>query len=425
MENRTDWSASSKPLVGRRICVIVTGGVPHPTRGASTVLYFQYIDAMLAAGAMIQCVLIGANEDADSPEPRALRQAVCRPDQLEIITCARRDVLRTNRFSLTDDSQQVAMDIRVAVSAFRPDAQVCFDLSAAAIGRHLDATRRLAWLGDLRFQTVWYHSWYNVAERPYRAHELIYAVLHCHLWRRIYAAVLRDFDEILVASHSSIVELERINLRSNYAPYPWPPLPPTARTASLPSRPTFLFFGNLVGLGSRSSLHMLIRHILPRLRRIWGAGGFEVRIAGREIPDAHHRRLLAAVPEVVFLGFVEDLAAEIGRAHAVLAPISVPVGNRSRILTALSVGAPVIAHCNAALGNPDLLDGQTCFLASDANTFVRHMRAAVEDPATAAAVGARGRAMYERCFAPAAATTQFIDLLLDSSEHTSKLERQQ
>ena len=155
--------------------------------------------------------------------------------------------------------------------------------------------------------------------------------------------------------------------------------------------PSFLFFGALAGLGSRSALRMLLTELYPRLVRMWGPGGFQLFLAGTKQPADWVQAAIQQKPEIKFEGFVDDLVGFMGRCHAVLVPIKVPVGNRSRILTAMAHGALVIAHRNTALGNADLVSGENCLLAGSADEFLQHMRLAVEAPARAAAIAQNGR----------------------------------
>jgi glycosyltransferase involved in cell wall biosynthesis len=121
--------------------------------------------------------------------------------------------------------------------------------------------------------------------------------------------------------------------------------------------------------------------------------------------------MLATAPELEHVGFVEDLSGLLGGVHAAIAPISVPIGNRSRILTALAAGTVVVAHENAALGNPDLVDGKTCFLASDAAEFAERMARCVDAPAEAREVAERGRDLYRSHFRPDVAVAAAVDTL--------------
>jgi glycosyltransferase involved in cell wall biosynthesis len=132
--------------------------------------------------------------------------------------------------------------------------------------------------------------------------------------------------------------------------------------------------------------------------------------------------VLAAIadkPEIQQLGFVDDLAGVLATCHAALAPIDVPVGNRSRILTAMALRGLVIAHSNTALGNPDLVDGKTCYLAGDAAGFASAMAAAVDDPARREAIIERAFRCYGERFHPERATARLarrVATLLASAE---------
>jgi hypothetical protein len=86
----------------------------------------------------------------------------------------------------------------------------------------------------------------------------------------------------------------------------------------------------------------------------------------------------------------------------------VPVGNRTRILYALSQGSLVIAHRNVALGNPALIDDETCALARDGDEFVARMHHAFEDETWSRRVGEAGRRAYEALFHPDKAAADFL-----------------
>ena len=156
---------------------------------------------------------------------------------------------------------------------------------------------------------------------------------------------------------------------------------------------------------------MLLTELYPRLVRMWGPGGFQLFLAGTKQPADWVQAAIQQKPEIKFEGFVDDLVGFMGRCHAVLVPIKVPVGNRSRILTAMAHGALVIAHRNTALGNADLVSGENCLLAGSADEFLQHMRLAVEAPARAAAIAQNGRQVYERRFAPPMAVAALLDLI--------------
>jgi glycosyltransferase involved in cell wall biosynthesis len=228
-------------------------------------------------------------------------------------------------------------------------------------------------------------------------------------------------DSVVVSADSSRRHLQRIGVEATYLPYPWPDAPGCEGTAATesPQVPSFLFLGTLTGLGSRSAFHFMLDAVYPEAVRVWGRDGFRILIAGaRGLPQWVEREL-GRRPELKYLGFVEDIVRVMRTCHAVLVPIEVPVGNRSRILTAMSAGVPVVAHENAALGNPDLLDRVTCYLARDGRRVVDGMRRAVENPEEAARIAREARARYEAHFMPEAA----VAMLLAEAERAMEARR--
>lgn len=307
-------------------------------------------------------------------------------------------------------------DIHDAVQEFQPEAVVCMDVRCAAAVANLPVHVKQVWLGDLRFQSDWQHIWYGLREDLRTLKSVPNLIRACFMWRRFYVRTLRHFQSIIVSSKSSEKVLERLSLSSRYLPYPWPnsSVPEEPRDRVLPKQPTFCFFGSLTGLGSRSAFHFLIRKLCPRLVRLWGNKGFLILISGRGALPKWVVRDIDGIPEIKYLGFVEDLDSVIAESHAVLAPLDVPVGNRSRILTAMAKKALVIAHENASLGNPALVDGETCLLARTADEFVSCMRQAFERPEIGYGICDRARKCYETQFAPEAAGPKLVETLLDT-----------
>jgi glycosyltransferase involved in cell wall biosynthesis len=98
--------------------------------------------------------------------------------------------------------------------------------------------------------------------------------------------------------------------------------------------------------------------------------------------------------------------------------MDVPVGNRSRILTALSAGAVLIAHKNVSLGNPDLISGVNCLLASDVESFVDAMKHSVNEPSVMKQIANNGRQMYIDRFSIESAAPLFANFFRSSFSHS-------
>jgi glycosyltransferase involved in cell wall biosynthesis len=395
-------------LTDKRI-LICSGGIPHERDGASVVLFYHYIDRLRREGYRIHHILLlpgngwpqaavdeYAANMADRDNPSRFRVTAIRADRFYTES-------RTSHRLVPDATKEVEATAR----AFGADIIVSFDLLAAWVTGNIEARRRIVWLGDLNFQTILYHAWYSAREDLFKLRHLPSNWLGSRSWKRVYNAALKEADKVIVASISSVEQLARIGISAQYEPYPWPETTTGVavdRTSRLPEIPTFVFFGSLGGLGSRSALHFVTKKIFPLLQRRWGKGGFQILIAGRgELPE-WTLRAFGDRKEIKQLGFVEDIDGLLASCHAVLVPIDVPVGNRSRILTAMAKRALVIAHKNAALGNPDLKDGETCYLASNAMDFVERMRRAVDDRASAEALIEQAYRCYLEHFSTEAAS---------------------
>ncbi len=402
-------------MTARRISIVVPG-VPHPLKGASSVLFYHYIDALKAAGYRLQIItLLAEGRDAAAPALAEFAESLGCGQGVEICPIDKAlPVLFETRFGVGEYSRPEVVRI---IESFRPDVILSFDLNAAAITRDLRASAKIVWLGDLNFDSGWYHFLYGLRESPLTIRHAAYAIMRRLQWRNEYTRILAPDNFVIASSASSVAKLAALGIASEYQPYPWPSDgPPLER--HLPAQPTFLFFGSLVGLGSRSSFHFLFRRVFPLLEKRWGRN-FEILVSGREkLPDwvaAEMRRR----PQMRYLGFVEDIDTVLSAIHAVIAPIDVPVGNRSRILTALAKQVPVIAHSNVALGNPDLVDGATCLLARDGQGFADRMIRAAEHPASLDDMRRNGEHLYLTRFAPRIAADQLVRTIGQRFSHPS------
>lgn len=397
--------------VARQRILVVSQGIPHPSRGASAVLYFAYLAALKASGNdILHLCLNDKPQDTEwtdylaeigTDEAFAAKYA-----QLPHFYSINRHALRI-RPTLPDEQ------LIEAAKRFQPDKIVCFDILAAAVAQGMGFKQLKVWFGDLQYRSHWYNAVYDLKGGEGSLGKLPLTLMFCLLWYRLYRQVLSDTQLAIASSASSQRPLREMGAtRSVYLPYPWPDGGIGLMAASKYETPTFIMFGTLSALGSKSAFDFLLTKVLPLLRAQWGGRAFEILIAGSRNMPAWAEKHLSSCPEVKFLGFVDDLGSLVARCHAVLAPIEVPVGNRSRIVTAMSMRALVIAHTNTARGNPELVSGENCYLAHSAQDFATCMQHAAEDELTSQQLSSAARDTYLKSFEPAAATRQFIQLIL-------------
>ena len=383
--------------------LIVTQGIPHPTEGGSTVVFYEYIKAAKAAGFTILNLLLLQPDNASEARLSEYRRGLEEPGRFEVVTCSSERFITLHRLRITFD--KVAMTpVRDRILAFDPDAVLALDIMAAWAIAELPLKGKVVWLGDLNFETLWYGAIYGRREGNRGLKDLVGNTLYAVIWALVYRKVLRRFDSVIVCAKSSERAIGRLGVKARYLPYPWPQLSNRPRDASrLSPVLSLLFFGGLGGLGSRSAFHFLLDDLYPILVEEFGSGGFHVVICGRGNLPTWAQAAIDARRELKFEGYIADLDGVMDQCHAMLAPIDVPVGNRTRILTAISRHLLVIAHRNTALGNPDLRDGETCYLASTASEFSQKIRLAVENRVQTERIVETAYQTYVQNFDPARA----------------------
>ncbi|RDV03144.1 glycosyltransferase [Undibacter mobilis] len=384
---------------------VISVGLPYPATGASTVVFNYYMKALCAARYKIDHVVV-AEADWSVETEKAYRNDIGAAANFSLKRFSAVPVVSASRMALTEHPR--LSKVRDYLKSLSPDAIVCFDIECALIAAPIDAAK-FAWIGDLHYQTAWYHFLYSVQESLKNALSTVWILRRIALWKDIYRRSLSRFSDVIVCAHRSVADLSRLGLTTRFAPYPWPAAANHEdELPKKPDKPSFIFFGKLGGLGSRSSFHFLLERLYPKLVSIWGRGGFVIDICGMQgLPD-WVERAITGKPEFRFLGFVANLDSQMRHYHAMVVPIDVPIGNRTRILTAQAGVLPVVAHESVALGNPSLVDGDTCRLARGAGEFAAALRWSFEKPEEARRMAERGRKSWELEYSPAAAADVFV-----------------
>lgn len=392
----------------RRLLVFSTS-IPHATRGANAVALFQYIKSFRDAGYEILHVVLLKQGTFDEAE---LKQYVSdfSSELFQIHALTVPGFYKSGRSILQSfEPIDVPLPMREVVQGFSPDLCVCFDIAAAGFwATFLHRAKTLVWLGDLNFQVSWYKALYAAKEQWINIFSLPRAWIESRKWKTFYKKVLSSVNRTIVTAKSSEKELQRCGISSRYLAYAWPELPSASAPITRPSKPTFVFFGHLAGLGSRSALHFLLDELYPKLLDLWGRQGFSIVMCGTgNVPDWAQSKM-KEMSELKHVGFVDDLGALLLSSHAVIIPIDIPIGNRTRIITAMALGVPVIAHSNTALGNPSLVDLQTCYLARNAAGFVERMQRAFECPDEVQSIVKRARHVYDTEYSPSVACAAML-----------------
>jgi hypothetical protein len=346
-------------LLHRDILVATFGGVPNKYVGASTRLFFQYINGLLHNGhKVIHCVFTTDIVKAENEVKEYLNQLNNQSVTVHIIDVMSED----SSISMIDE---LSFDIIL-----------CFDITTAKFFEKYSNKKKILWLGDLQYLTLYYHYYYYVKGNffhIFKAPVVFFKIIKQLLEYKKYC---RQFDLIIVSSYSSVRRLKLINIKNKikYLPYPWL-LDKSVDLMSIDKFKiaTFLFLGTLNALGSKSAFDFIANRLYIKLVNKFGKNKFKILISGSGELPIWFKIYAQNKKELEYVGFVDDLDKLICQCHGAVIPVDVPVGNRSRIVTCFGLKIPVIAHKNTALGNPSLKHKYNCYLADNPNDFAQYM----------------------------------------------------
>ncbi len=254
---------------------------------------------------------------------------------------------------------------------------IAFDIVAAVQVSKIKSIKKYVWLGDLMYETNFYNYLYDLMDDWKKLRSIFFIIYQNYLLRNIYKNCLKCFTKIIVSSKSSESKLLKLGLKSKFLPYPWDE---EGGVINLSKKLNILFFGNLYGLGSKSSLRILGNEIYPLLIKKFGKGNFSIKIAGNKSPLLSHS--VFKNKEFEILGFVKNLKNILSKSTCLIFPGVVPVGNRCRIITAMSSKCLIIAHNSTQMGNPFLINMKTALLGKNSVELVSKIEFAVNNPST-------------------------------------------
>jgi glycosyltransferase involved in cell wall biosynthesis len=169
-----------------------------------------------------------------------------------------------------------------------------------------------------------------------------------------------------------------------------------------------LFVGNFSYPPNRDAACVLLREVLPRLRRLL-AGPVTVTLAGPTGEDAT-LALLGTQPGIRTLGFVPDLADCYRSADVVAAPLLAGGGTRIKLLEAMAHGVPVVTSTAGAAGLAARHQTHLLIADSPSATAAAIARLAV-DPAKAGRLSTSAAQLVRERYSHAAVTPLIRDWL--------------
>lgn len=204
-------------------------------------------------------------------------------------------------------------------------------------------------------------------------------------------------NKLVLASFSPYhaKEFSKRGLRCRHFHWFTPEVVARPKAPKLATKMTCLHVGSLYTSASRNMLHYWDRELLPSLDKT--GIQIEIRFVGKV-----ERRLISKWRNIqlTFIGHSPALDDEFINAHLFLSPMKYPIGVRTRVLTALSYGVPVLADPSTSCGLPELTNGRDILYGETPNDIVRTIETLYRRPALLEEIGRSGRMTWEKYYTP-------------------------
>jgi glycosyltransferase involved in cell wall biosynthesis len=356
----------------QKITVVVNSLISE-TSGASSLVYYHIIKNFINHKIYVTVIIFSKNKDCSI----AIKENF-NSEYLTVIWSKENASISLNPLSKYFIFKQPQLNIEETKVILDSDCVFCLDfISARMVCRHHHKNKSI-WLGDMLFELEWFSYLEELKDSPLKIYKIPVIMYKTIILLLGYKFYLTNFKKIICCSKTAEKRLKLIGINARFKPFPYADgLHKTKYTHK--GGINFLFFGNLQGLGSRSGLNALLNKIIPRMRKSKKLSGSKIIICGRVPPSLSMEMTFSRFPEIQYRGFVTDIGEVFKEICAILVPISVPVGNRTRVLSAFSCGMPVIAHKNVSRGNNVMVNCSNAMLCESADEYINAMELLLTD----------------------------------------------
>lgn len=161
-----------------------------------------------------------------------------------------------------------------------------------------------------------------------------------------------------------------------------------------PGGQDLLFIGTMNWYPNIQAVEFLIRDISPLVEERFP--GMKINIVGANAPQSLIK-MAARHGNVIFHGFVDDIRPIMSSSLAFICPISDGGGTKLKILDALAMSMPIIAHPIACEGI-DVVNGKNTLFAETPDDYIAAIASLVTNPQAAEHLGIAARQLIERAY---------------------------
>lgn len=169
-----------------------------------------------------------------------------------------------------------------------------------------------------------------------------------------------------------------------------------------------LHLGSLYPNASLKMLQYMMKEVFPILSNL--PFKLELRFIGKYDPNKVPKSKWENI-EFIYLGAVESVNSEFMNADVFLSPMKYPVGIRTRILSALAYGIPVVADFSSASALPELTNGKDIVFTNTPQEIFDCLNTLYKNYDRASKIGVNGRLAWEKYYNPNINVPYLVDSL--------------
>ena len=363
----------------KKISIFVYKNFPDPKVGASNLVFFEFINYLEARYTTIKIYIVNPKSNFKG-----------RTSQKYIVS----EAMSKEIFEINDTETHKIPNSDIAIF---------LDLKSGLIANRVIAKKKFIWLGDLEFLTILEHykvgcslNLINILDFPRVILRILISVVQ-------YLKILGHMDNVIISSFNSEKYLKLLGFNSIFLPYPLKfdkeLVTPSIKSEEFKTKNiNFLFFGNHEGLGTKSTIKEFKHVVIPAMEKVFGQNGFDIIIAGELNQTSLIFKELKTLSSITFEGYVENINKLINNVDYCIFPIKSKIGNRSRIIHAMSQGKVVITHQYAASTNPFLQNRENCITYGTKNDLIEILKLLRDHPQNIKYIAKNARESYQETY---------------------------
>lgn len=272
---------------------------------------------------------------------------------------------------------------------------------------------RVVLVGDPEHLIDCYRMQYENKDRVLDYNEIVQLHSRSILKKEAYLPLVQSCDYAFCTGNHSTQWFQHEGFQMEYLPMPVPDsvFPGwRRRKEDMPqnTKPRILMAGHLQGMATLSSLYYLVEHVLPCMDDI---DDYDWHICGGQSLSSNLKIRFKPYPQMNFRGYVEDIRKEMLQADIFLCTTSIPVGTRTRLVEAMSLGSCIVAHTANGLGQPEFEDGVNVALSDSGEGIANLIREYALSPEHRFEMGHAARKTFEKEFCTSKSAGRLVDKL--------------